>query len=410
MLTSDLVVVRRRKGELTLPDLNGKAGDVIRHWAEEVLDAARGCVGSPRQQYASLVKVMGETQQERKVAHGLAKLVEDACEFDEANHEDSAAIRRELFVRATEVRRSSPEAWNREAIVQQLCAGHDWTRDGLEARLYADLPGAQRLLRVPEWSPETLVDRYDSSRIQAVLLKAVQVRVTYRETSSSQLRELFRQLKFRRLLHTSERIEPRGLGLTIDGPYSLFESVTKYGLQLALMAPALREAGDFELEANVLWGARREPLNFRYGYRASATEGVIVTGDDPLSCTDELGQLMADLAAISSRFRVAPATTLIDLPGIGICVPDLTFVDTENAASRVHFELLGYWSRASVWKRVELVEAGMPEPVLFGVNQRLRVSEEVLDRDAVGALYVFRGRPNAKTLLERVERLAKRSS
>lgn len=104
-----------------------------------------------------------------------------------------------------------------------------------------------------------------------------------------------------------------------------------------------------------------------------------------------------------------PATTLIDLPGIGICVPDLTFVDTGAPACRVHFELLGYWSRASVWKRVELVQAGLSEPVLFGVNQRLRVSEEVLDRDATGALYVFRGRPNAKTLLERIEQLASRT-
>lgn len=262
MLTSDLVLVRRRKGELTLPELNGKAGDEARHWAEQVLDAARGCVGLPRQQYASLVKVMGETQQHRKLARGLAKLLEDACEFDEANLEDSAAIRRELFARATELRRSSPAAWDRDSIVQQLCAERGWTADGLEGRLYADLPGAQRLLRVPDWTPEILVDCYDDSRVQAVLLRAVQVRVTYRETSSAQLRELFRQLKFRRLLHHSRRIEPRGLGLTIDGPYSLFESVTKYGLQLALLATALRDAGDFELDADVLWGVRREPLHF----------------------------------------------------------------------------------------------------------------------------------------------------
>ena len=72
----------------------------------------------------------------------------------------------------------------------------------------------------------------------------------------------------------------------------------------------------------------------------------------------------------------------------------------------MHFELMGYWSRASVWKRVELVQAGLPERIIFGVNQRLRVSEDVLDRNAHGSLYVFRGRPNAKSLLERVEKLA----
>ena len=303
MLTSDLVLVRRRKGELTLPELNGKSGDEVRHWAEQVLDAAGGCVGLPRQHYASLVKVMGETQQHRKLARGLAKLVEDACDFDEANLEDSAAIRRELFVRATEVRRSSPAEWNRNSIVQQLCAERGWTPDGLEGRLYADLPGAQRLLRVPDWTPEILVNCYDNSRVQAVLLRAVQVRVTYRETTSAQLRELFHQLKFRRLLHHSQRIEPRGLGLTIDGPYSLFESVTKYGLQLALLVTALRDAGDFELDADVLWGADRERLNFRYAYRALGNRGHVErVAEERTEQADELQQLMSDISAISSRF------------------------------------------------------------------------------------------------------------
>jgi hypothetical protein len=127
---------------------------------------------------------------------------------------------------------------------------------------------------------------------------------------------------------------------------------------------------------------------------------------EPPEGSEPLQQLTADLRAIPSRFQVVPAAVLLDLPGIGVCVPDLTFIDADADARRVHFEMLGYWSRASVWKRVELVEAGLDEPVLFGVNQRLRVSEEVLDKDAKGALYVFRGSPNAKTLLERVERLA----
>lgn len=411
MLTADLVVAQRRKRELVLPDLSGKPGERVRFWAEQVLDTARSCVGSPRQDYESLVQVMGETQQERKVARGLSKLVEDAGEFDQANPDDSAAIRKELFSLATQVRqRGNTDAqWDREAIVQEVCAIHGWNADSMDDRLYADLPGAQRLLRVPDWKPEDLVCIYDVARIQAVLLRAVQVRVNYRNTTALQLRDLFRQLKFRRLLHRSERIGEQELCLTIDGPYSLFESVTKYGLQMALLMPALRAAGPFELEADVKWGVRHEPLLFRYFHKAQQSDtNHLDQADERGEYTDELRQLLCDLASISSRFQARPATTLVDLPGVGICVPDITFVDTAAPERCVHFELLGYWSRASVWKRVELVDAGLLEPILFGVNQRLRVSEEVLDRDALGALYVFRGRPNARTLLDRVEELASR--
>lgn len=409
MLTADLVVAHRRKGDLVLPDLSGKLGESVLFWAEQVLDAARICVGSPRQQYASLVQVMGETQQERKVARGLSKLVADACHFDEAKPEDSAAIRLEVFLLATQVRRSAdPDAkWDRQPIVDTVCKAHGWSADGLDERLYADLPGAQRLLRVPDWRPADLVCYYDTARIQAIILRAVQIRVRYDNTCASQLRELLRQLKFRRLLHRSELSEKHDLCLTIDGPYSLFESVTKYGLQMALLMPALRASGPFELEADVQWGVRREPLLFRYSHKGEQNDTSYLE-NEPSEHTDELRQLLANLASMSTRFQARPASTLVDLPGVGICVPDITFVDVAAPKRCVHFELLGYWSRASVWKRVELVEAGLLEPILFGVNQRLRVSEEVLERNASGALYVFRGRPNARTLLERVEQLAAR--
>jgi hypothetical protein len=409
MLTADYVIAHRKKGELILPEISGKTEERVQFWAEQVLDTARSCVGSPRQEYASLVHVMGDTQQERKVARGLAKLVEEDCVFDEASPEQSAVFRRELFLLATQSRQRNASSleWNREAIVQQVCSTNGWNAESLNERLYADLPGAQRLLRAPDWNAEVLTHHYDSARVQAVLLRAVQVRVHFEHTTPPQLRELFRQLKFRRLLHRSERMGGQGLSLTIDGPYSLFESVTKYGLQMAMLMPALRAAGPFKLEADIHWGTRREPLLYRNTHNPGRRDPTPnAAADEQFEHTSELAQLMIDLKSLSAKFQVRPATVLIDLPGVGVCVPDISFVDPEVPERCVHFELMGYWSRASVWKRVELVQAGLPERIIFGVNQRLRVSEDVLDRNAHGSLYVFRGRPNAKSLLERVEKLA----
>ena len=411
MHTADLVIASRKKGELILPELSGKNGEKVHFWAEQVLDTARSCVGSPRQQYTALVQAMGETQQERKVARGLSKLVEAGCVFDEASPEESTAIRKELFLLATQSRKqgNSNSEWNREAIIGQVCAEHAWKAESIDERLYADLPGAQRLLRAPDWSAEDLVCNYDTARVQAVLLRAVQVRVHYGHTTAAQLRELFRQLKFRRLLHRSERRSEQGLSLTIDGPYSLFESVTKYGLQMAMLMPALRAAGPFDLEADVQWGARREPLLYRTVNGPAISDlSPNAPAEEQFEHNSELLQLLTDLRGLSAKFQIKPATVLVDLPGVGLCVPDITFIDLESPERCVHFELMGYWSRASVWKRVELVQSGLREPIIFGVNQRLRVSEEVLEGESQGALYVFRGRPNAKTLLERVEKLALR--
>ena len=74
--------------------------------------------------------------------------------------------------------------------------------------------------------------------------------------------------------------------------------------------------------------------------------------------------------------------------------------------ARVHFELLGFWSREAVWRRIDLVRAGLPQRILFAVSKSLRVGEATLDDAPTAALYVFTRVINAKQVLARIEQLA----
>ena len=85
----------------------------------------------------------------------------------------------------------------------------------------------------------------------------------------------------------------------------------------------------------------------------------------------------------------------------GVCVPDLTFTHAKTGRA-VHLEVLGYWSRDAVFRRAELAEAGLPEPVVFAVSSRLRVSEEVLDDRTASALYVYKGVMNPRAVARRL--------
>src|SRR5262249_55708817 len=152
-----------------------------------------------------------------------------------------------------------------------------------------------------------------------------------------------------RLLHT---IEPRGEGgyrIDIDGPFSLFESVTKYGLQLALALPAIRACDAWTLTADLRWGKERAPLTLRLEGRSSAS----VSAADPPRLADEVARLMVDLATIETPWRASPSTDILNLPGAGLCVPDLVFQHAESGEC-VYLEVLGFWSRQAVWRRVEL--------------------------------------------------------
>jgi hypothetical protein len=104
----------------------------------------------------------------------------------------------------------------------------------------------------------------------------------------------------------------------------------------------------------------------------------------------------------ASPWAAEPSSAILDLPGVGLCVPDVTLRNAATGAT-VHVELLGFWSRDAVWRRVELARAGLPAPIVFAVAKHLRVSEAALDdADVPAALYVYAQTPNARALLDRV--------
>ena len=81
-------------------------------------------------------------------------------------------------------------------------------------------------------------------------------------------------------------------------------------------------------------------------------------------------------------------------------MPDLVFT---RGKVKVYLEVMGFWSRAAVWQRVELIEKGLDQPVLFAVPKKLRVSEAVLGDDVPGALYVYKGVMSVKAIEERLD-------
>jgi len=208
----------------------------------------------------------------------------------------------------------------------------------------------------------------------------------------------FHRLKFLCLLHTIAKTS-EGHRIVIDGPMSLFESVTKYGQKLALVLPVLEGCEAWSLVADLRWGKARTPLVFRL--EGGATPGELPTPSLP----DHVAALATAFERLKTGWRVMPATTILDLPGVGLCVPDLVF---SKGVHTVHFEAMGYWSRDAVWRRVELVQRGLATPILFAVSTRLRVSAEVLDDTAPSALYVYKGSMSARAVAERLEHLATR--
>jgi predicted nuclease of restriction endonuclease-like RecB superfamily len=413
VLTADLVRARRRGDELVLVGLDGAGRARAEAIAAQVIEAVKACVGGTREELDLALEAIDVEPRDERVKAGLAKLAGDRCTFGAKESFDPAATRRELFLRASAARKEG--AFDRASLLAAFAGERGLDPEAIERGLYADLRGAHVLQEMEPIAPQALATLWEHGQAQAVLLRAVRVTVDVRCASPGAARALFHRLKFLQLLHTITPIGRRagstpaltpsesfegGHRIVIDGPFSLFESVTKYGLKLAMVLPVLEGCASWSLVADVRWGKERTPLVFRLdGGSPEKKAGARRLPDD-------VAALKEAFARLDSGWEVAPSAAILDLPGIGLCVPDLTFT---RGGATVHLEVMGYWSRDAVWKRVELVQAGLEAPVLFAVSARLRVSEEVLGDDVPGALYVYKGTMSARAVAERLEGLAQRA-
>ncbi len=422
MLTADLVRVRVRKGTLTIPELRAVQRQAAVQLAEAYLAVATASLGRTRGAIQEEWQQVPVSARDRRLAAGLLKLIKDRSTFESAGEPDPVALRQAVFQAAAARRRQrcDVDGLDRDAVLRTIAAEHGLAPADLEAAMYSDLKSEQRLVSFDGLSPEALVSAYELAGPQAVLLRALWLRADLYGASPATYRAIFQRLKLHGLLFSLQRLPtgepdgPAGYRLELDGPYSLFSSVTRYGLKLALVFPLLRQAPSWEMEAKVLWGKQQRPLEFRLRAGRPGRKAAAVAADDAGRAAPSLGgpatrpeveQLRTRFGALDSGWRVTSADEILELPGVGLCVPDLCFVRASDGR-KVYLEVLGFWSRAAVWRRVELVQAGLDYRILFAVSRRLRVSEEVLDPELPGALYVFKGVLSARQVLQRIEQLA----
>lgn len=403
MLTADLVHARRQKDELKLVPLGARREHAL-ELAETVIELAKDHVGRTREELEAAWQAIDVEPRDRKLLDGIEKLVEDGLVFESETGGDVIALRADVFRRATEARRAlrEDERLDRDALLAEVARERDMDPAELERALYSDLRSAHVLREARPIGARALIDGYDLAQAQAVLLRATKVTARLEGIDPGAMRALLRKLKFLRLVCAVHRDDDGAYRLELDGPFSLFESVTKYGLSLALALPAIAACGRHRIVAQVLWGKERLPLRF-------ALEG------EPRGRRDAQGEvrLSDDAEALRARFAdragawsAEVADAILDLPGVGVCVPDLVFTRAGDGA-RVLVEVMGYWSRDAVWKRVELVERGLDVPILFCVSERLRVSEAVLPDDSPAALLVYKGVVPIGALEDKLARLAR---
>jgi uncharacterized protein len=343
-----------------------------------------------------------------QVYRGLAKVLEDRAEFEVVADVPPDLVREKVFTAAADYRRQMRSngtgpghraTFQRDEILNAVAAELDIEPEAVSKSLFADLRDENRLLSFDDMKAQWLIDRYNVGLAQAVLLRSVLVKVEVRNERPARYRQLFRRLKFHRLLYRVEGSMREGYVFHIDGPLSLFSATTKYGLQVALFLPTLLHCSDFRLEAELRWGPKREPRSFLLEPR----DGLVSHQSDAGTYTP------VELKAFVERFRqVAPAweisecTDVVELGREGVWVPDFRLVHIPTG-NDVFVDVLGFWKRSSVESLTRLLPRFGPPRFVLAISEKLKVDEETLEELAVPILR-FKEIPSATELVALLDR------
>jgi uncharacterized protein len=395
MLTGKMVRVRYARDRI-LPYYLDTREESWHMVAEQLLDLFRAMRGHPRGELEQVIEeAFGDDAS--LVHQGLAKLLEDRCEFETVSGQPPEAVRALVFRDATLERQAEGgiAGFDRQAALARSAAALGVPAEELERSLFADLKSEQKLIDFKDTTAEHLLERYNVALAQAVLLRATRVSVTVVGEPPARYRQLLRQVKFRRLMCEVERSGPDSHTLHLDGPLSLFSSTNKYGLQLAMFLPAVLLCKNFEVRAELRWGAQKKPKQFVL----TPKERLVSHAPDyGMYAPPELNLFVDSFRKRVADWELTEETEVYPLGG-GFWVPDFRLVH-KATGEEVKLEVLGFWRKSSAIKHLQSLQRHVKGRYILAVSDELHIEEKL--EELPPGLHRFRHMP----LADEVARLA----
>lgn len=379
MLTADLVRANVRSGALHLQFL--KTDDERNEaMAAAVIRLFDSQVGHTRAELDDALDELVGDSPHFMLARGFAKLLDDRAIWSEVGEPSPVDIRRAIFEQSARLTQTESREGAlvhrpaREAVLEAAAQELNLTVPAIERAMYADLKGAEFLMATEELSAAELIDRYNLSLVQAALLRATRVTFGVETERPARFAELFRALKFHQLLFRVRR-EGSWWYLDVDGPLSVLERSQRYGLQLAVFFPTLLHHERWGMRAELNWPRQSTPITLQLDEKSALRTTRKSRGT---WISEEEETLFQRLNKSPQPWRAERTTTLIMLAEQEVLVPDL-LLRCEKTGRIAFVEVIGYWRRAWLQRRLELLKSYQPGNVIFCVSRQLAAEREALE-------------------------------
>lgn len=403
MLTGKLIRVRLVRDRIIPVYIDPDHGDWL-EIAQQLIDVFKDAPGRTRGELdEDLQALLGEGAGQL-VHAGFAKLLDDRCEVDVTADHDPAEVRDRVFSLAATHRKLAAQtgvAFDRGTVLRQVASDLDLTPEQVDHSLFADLKDEQRIVSFKPLSAEQLVHRYNVGLVQGILVRSSAVEMRVWGETPARLRQLFRAIKFHRLIATITQESPSTWIIRLDGPLSLFSSTQKYGLQLALFVPTLLHCKAFELTADIHWGSQRKAKKFSF----SANDGLRShLPDFGVYTPPEFKLFMENFQATATGWDISDEPQPMVFPD-GVWVPDFRLLH-HATGTEIYLEIFGYWRKADIDAHTQRLRKRLPGRFIVAVSDQYHAEESKSDYEA-HEVYRYKRTPSAAAIAKLATTLAR---
>jgi predicted nuclease of restriction endonuclease-like RecB superfamily len=402
MLTTDLLLTRSR-GPYIEPRYIDVASPQFIQLAQDLIDIFARHQGQTRKELQAALDHYAGDRTDYRIQRGLAKLLFDhSCEFHISSAVPPEDLRQQIFALSREnhpVVREPNLIYpiTREHILEQVALKHQISAAQVDEGLYADLAENHRLQTFETPSPNFLLNRYNLALAQAMLYRCERLELSVHRNIPARYKQLFKFIKFYRLIHAINGDLDAGYEIVLDGPVSMFRHSQKYGFQMAVFLPALLLCTRWQMRAELP--------------RADGRRQEFVLDDNAPLVSHYRDQTLYDslleetfakrFDAAKTEWEMERESEIINLKET-VMIPDFTFRHPSGRTALL--EIVGFWRPEYLRRKLEKLRQARRKDLIVAVSRDLNVSEEDF-ADVPGGVFFFKNRIQPKEVIEHLEQI-----
>jgi len=403
VLTSDLVRFHYRGHEVYPSYI--KMGEKYLSIAQELIDTYNKFTGKTRGELDEEIKNYIGYGTDYKIKRGLARILQTECsEFNITSKILPSEIRRRLFHMASDnfpitERPDRIHPVTRRDIINQVASEMGVTPIEIEEGLYADLMENHILSTFQEPESSWLINRYNLALAQGILYYSMEMKIIAYRNLPVRYKQIFKFIKFYRLIHQVKGDLESGYEILLDGPVSMFKQSRKYGIQMASFLPALLLCTRWKMDAEI----RCEDGKNRT-FPLKDTCDLISHYTDSKEYDSLLEEKFAErFNKLDSPWVLERETEIVNLKDT-VFIPDFTFHHKRD--ERVaYLEIIGFWRPDYLRRKFKKLEKASINTII-AISEDLNVSEEKV-KNFPGTYFFFKSAINPGIVLEILEKIAR---